>query len=425
MKSKKIILIIVVVFLLLLISNLFKEKNSGHSEKIKSINLSTDYEIDQVLKDINLVKCNTVNVPVVINIPNIKSNSLEIDNNSKIKAIELIKILKKKNINIILEAFPWISNGSQYETEYDPENKDTFFKDWNNILTTLVEDIANPYEVDIINVASNFVMLECFEDEWCEIIKYIKEIYRGQVTYRTCWWYTAEWDEESNIRYQNKLNNKIFSNVDFISIACYFELSEKENNTVDELVKTLEGTTVYNRNQNIQQEIKNFYEKYDKPIFFGELGFPRVNNAATQPWNHLVSDVENNEEQARCFESYKRMFEDVDYIKGFSVFAMGQKGEDKLYYPSENSIKVISNWYKDTNEKDEINSEILSNIDKSIKTNLDEKYGSEWHLVLLEKYGKDWDKELKNKYGQNWYELLEVELAECSTKDKDEKDDNT
>ncbi|MGL5346431.1 MAG: glycoside hydrolase family 113 [Peptostreptococcaceae bacterium] len=347
MKINKRIIVVAIVFLFFSLAIIFAQsglRENNYSEKLKSINLATDYEIDQVLKDIKLVDCNTVNVPVVINIPNTKSNNLQIDEYSKEKAIKLIKILNKKNINVILEAFPWINNGSEYETEYNPENKNQFFRDWKGVLSTLVNDIANPYNVDVMNVASNFVMLESYEDSWCDIISYVREIYNGQITYKTSWWYTASWDEESLIRYENKLNNKLFSKVDFISIASYFELSEKATNTVDELTNALRGTTIHNRNQNIEQEIKNFYDKYKKPIFFGELGFPRTENAATQPWNHLVSDIENDEEQARCFESYKRVFKDADYIKGFSVFAMGNKGEDKLYYPSKQSIKVISSW---------------------------------------------------------------------------------
>ncbi|MPM48215.1 hypothetical protein SDC9_94939 [bioreactor metagenome] len=134
--------------------------------------------------------------------------------------------------------------------------------------------------------------------------------------------------------------------MDFISIGAYFELSEKSENTVDELVDCLNSTRIYNRQQNIVKEIYNFYEKYNKPIFFGELGFPRRSYAATHPWDSLVSDTVNNKEQARCFEAYKIVFEDKDFINGFSVFAVGQKGKDKNFYPSKESIKIISSWYK-------------------------------------------------------------------------------
>lgn len=324
----------------------FKNNKSDNIEfnKIKSINLATDYNIEQVLKDIELVNANTVNVPVVINIPSLSSNEMGIDEYSKNKAIELIQILNEKDINIILEAYPWIENGSKYETEYNPEDKEKFFDDWKNILTVLINDIGNKYNVDVINTASNFDKLESYEDEWCSIIDYTKAKFDGLVTYKTTWWYSAKWDEASIKKYEDKLNNKIFSKVDFISIAAYFELSDKPTNSVEELVECLKSSKIHNREQNIKQEIENFYNKYNKDIFFGELGFPRRNNAATHPWDMAPSQVENNEEQARCFEAYKLTFEGEKYFKGFSVFAMGEKSEDKNFYPSKESIEVLKNW---------------------------------------------------------------------------------
>ena len=343
---KKKISIIVIVLLLAFIIGKLITNNTKYTDKLKSVNLSTDYDIDQALKDIKMLDVNTVNIPIVIEIPSLTSNDMKIANYSKDRAIKLIKKLKNKDIKIILEAYPWINNGSDYETEYNPSDKERFFSDWKNILDTLVDDIANKYDVDIINVASNFDKLERYENEWCSIVDFVKNKFDGLVTYKTSWWYTAIWDQESINKYNEKLNNKVFSKVDFISIAAYFELSDKSENTIDDLVNDLSKATIYNRGQNIEKEIYNFYEKYNKKIFFGELGFPRRNNAATHPWSATPSDTINDKEQARCFEAYKRVFENKDYIKGFSVFAVGEKGEDKNFYPSKESIEVIKSWYK-------------------------------------------------------------------------------
>lgn len=340
---KKILLPLIILILIFGILG-WKDKNIC-TDKIKSINLSTDYEINQVIKDVKLLKVNTVNIPIVIKIPNVTSNEMIIDDYSKDKAIELIKILKRHNIKIILEPYPWIKNGSQYETEYNPIDKEKFFKDWKSVLNNLINTIGNKYNVDIIITGSNFTQLENYKDAWCDIINFTKDKFNGWVTYKTSWWYTASWDEDSVNRYNEKLNNKLFSQVDFISIATYFELSDKSENTVEELISCLSSTQIYNRKQNVVEEVYNFYEKYNKEIYFGELGFPRTNYAAFHPWDSYVSNVKNNKEQARCFEAYKKVFENKKYIKGFSVFALGEKGEDKNYYPSKESIKVISDWY--------------------------------------------------------------------------------
>ncbi|KMT22905.1 hypothetical protein CLCY_5c01440 [Clostridium cylindrosporum DSM 605] len=199
------------------------------------------------------------------------------------------------------------------------------------------------------NVGSNFVIMESEEKAWCDTIDYVRKYYKGLVTYRTNFWYTASWDSKSIAAYENKLNNKLFSKLDFISIAAYFELTNNPTNTVENLTSAIESSQIsvdgQLRNQNIKQEIKNFHDKWNKPIFFGELGFPKINGASNKPWNPYQNDIVNNQEQANCFEAYRRKFENEPWFLGFSIFAIGKQGDDKRYYPSEESAEVIRNWY--------------------------------------------------------------------------------
>ena len=342
--------ILVVIFISLVKNNNEKnlnDVNGNYNSKIKSANLSVDYEIDQVIKDIELLDLNTVNVPIVINIENLTSSNFYIDKNSKIKAKKLIKKLKKKNIKVILEAYPWIDNGQKYETEWNPSNKKEFFENWKyRVIKTLVKDIANPLDVEIMNIASNLVYVESYEDEWCDIINYVKTTFKGEVTYRTSWWYTSQSMPKSYEEYNNKLKNKIFDQVDFISIAAYFELSKKSTNSADDLVNALSESTVFDRKQNIKEEIYNLYKAHNKQILFGELGFARRQNASSQPWNPEPSNIKDDKEQARCFDAYKKVFENEEWIRGFSIFCVGKIDEFKNYYPSKQSIEVIKSWYK-------------------------------------------------------------------------------
>lgn len=323
-----------------------KTLNSKFQTKIKSGNLSTDYNINEVLDDIQKFNLNTLNIPVVINVDNLSSSVMTVDKSSENKAIELIKSLRGKKINIILEAYPWIKNGSLYETDWKPDNINTFFLNWKtNVLKVLIDDIAVPYHVDALNVASNFVHMEYAEGYWCNTIDYVRKYYKGLVTYRTCWWYTAEWKPETINSYEKKLNNKLFSKVDFISIAAYFELTNNNTNTPENLFRAIQSTEIYNRKQNVKKEIKNFHDKWNKPIFFGELGFPKTNGASIQPWNPYQNNTVNNTEQANCFEAYRQSFENEPWLLGFSIFAIGEHSSEKRYYPSEESTSIIKNWY--------------------------------------------------------------------------------
>ncbi len=324
-----------------------KTLNEKFETKIKSGNLSTDYKIDETLSDIDKFKLNTLNIPVIINIKDLSSSNMTVDKTSEEKAITLIKKLKGKKINIILEPYPWIDNGSKYETAWKPDNINDFFLNWKDtVLKTLIDDIAVPYHVDALNIGSSFVNMEFAEGYWCDTIDYVRKYYKGLVTYRTGWWYTAAWKPDTINTYKNKLNNKLFSKLDFISIAAYFELTNNSTNTSGNIFNAIQNTQIYDRKQNIKQEIKNFHDKWNKPIFFGELGFPKTNDAAVHPWNPYQNDSVNNTEQANCFQGYKMAFEKESWFLGFSIFAIGEHSTDKRYYPSEESTKVINDWYK-------------------------------------------------------------------------------
>lgn len=327
-------------------SNYYFTKNTMMDGKIKSGNLSTDYSIPTALSDIKKLGLNTVNVPVVINIDSLSSSDMSIDQNSLERAIEMIKILKQDHINVILEPYPWIKNGSLAESSWKPTDLNAFFWNWKTkVLHVLIKDIAEPYDVDALIISSNMAALEPSESYWLDTISYVRNSYDGLVTYKTSWWYTSSWDKKTIQDYNKKLNNKLFSQLDFISVGAYFELSDKPTNTVDNLVKTLTKTQVLNRNQNVAKELENFNAKWDKPVYFAELGFPNYDFAAEHPWNPAPSTIKNQQEQANCFEAYRRVFEKENWVLGFSVFAIGEHGVDKHYLPSSESVKVIRQWY--------------------------------------------------------------------------------
>jgi hypothetical protein len=314
--------------------------------KIKSGNLSVDYTIDQALADVERLSLNTVNVPVMVLVDRLGSSTMKLDQASMEKAKDIIKKLKKRNKTVILEPYPWIAGGEEYETNWSPSDIDLFFEQWGQgIIRELIEKVAVPEGVDVLCIASNLRHLEQYEEQWMSLVDEVRQRYDGYITYKNNWWYTAEWDESSQINFQRILNNRVFEKVDFISIGTYFELSEQPTNTVEELKEALYRSTVHGRRQNIVGEIEQLHERWNKPIFMGELGFPKRNYAAKEPWNPSPSNVYNGAEQARGFEAYRQVFTQ-DWFLGFSVFAIGETGEDKHYYPSEESAEVIRNWWE-------------------------------------------------------------------------------
>ncbi|MBC8061254.1 MAG: hydrolase [Clostridiaceae bacterium] len=363
---KKLIITVTVVLMIIAIIKYYKQmgKDLSHNLipvneeipsnkpniKIKSGNLTTDYSVDKTLADINKFGLNTINIPIVINIDSLSSDNMSIDAYSEEKAISLIKKLDRKKVDIILEPYPWIANGSLTETEWKPTNINNFFYNWKaKVLSNLINDIANPYSVKAIVIASNFAEMEYATGYWCDTIDYVRKSYKGLVTYRTNWWSTAIGDDISQKAYENKLNNDLFSKVDFISIAAYFQLTNSTTNSVETLTNSIYSTEyligTIKRKQNIKQELENFYLKWNKPIFFGELGFPPKDGASINPCESYPTHIDNNLEQANCFNAYRNVFERETWLMGFSIFAIGNSGEENHYYPGDEATEIIKKWY--------------------------------------------------------------------------------
>jgi len=275
----------------------------------------------------------------------------------KANAIAVIQALDAIGVNVILEPYPEFGDGS-HETDWNPSNINTWFWNWKTVvLRTLIDDIANVYDVWALNIASNFVNMEYATGYWKGVIGYVRLTYTGQVVYRTNWWVTAVWDEDTITDYNTKLNRSFWQYVDIISVAAYFELNDDYAvPTVEQLTADMYSTSKNSRQQNIYQELKNFHDTWGKQVFLGELGFAKYEYCCSQPWNDSPSSTISDQAQANGFQTYKNVFEDEDWFLGFSVFCIGVQSSESHFNVIGNSAEdVISACFPDTYTINELN----------------------------------------------------------------------
>jgi len=89
------------------------------------------------------------------------------------------------------------------------------------------------------------------EQKWRNIIKEIRKVYSGQLTYAAN--FHKEYEEI-----------KFWDALDYIGVQAYFALTNKENPSLKELRK---GWIPHHR------RLKQFHEKWQKPIVFTEIGY--------------------------------------------------------------------------------------------------------------------------------------------------------
>lgn len=172
------------------------------------------------------------------------------------------------------------------------------------------------------------------EQAWRDIIKEIRKIYSGQLTYAANWY--LEYEEI-----------KFWDDLDFIGVQAYFPLTKKNKPTVAELKKGW------------QQPIKamaKMARHYQKPVVFTEAGYKSTADAAIEPWKWpergAAEDLYKSEEtQQACYEA---MFQSVwhqPWFAGMYIWKwyphLRDNGRDHRDFTPQNkpAAQILATWY--------------------------------------------------------------------------------
>ncbi|CAM4280380.1 Hydrolase [Bacillus manliponensis] len=304
--------------------------------------------IEKVLQDVERLNLNTVNVPIQVDIPNVYSSNMMINEKQKQEAIVLIEELVKHNIQVIVEPFPFIQNGNVGETEWNPSNINDFFWKWKTIvLQNIFDDITSQYDIYGLKIASNFVHMEYAEGYWNDTIDFVRAHYNGEILYQMNWWLTTTWDPSYELAFAKKISRPYLKKVDIVSIDSWFELSDQKAPTYKDITQALYGTTVYNRGQNVVEQLEQLHKVTGKPIYFGGFNVPAKEYGLQNPWNPDVSNVFSSSVQQDGWRAYRDILEPKPYFKGFSVWFIGSYDDNHAYHiHSKETENVIYNWYE-------------------------------------------------------------------------------
>ncbi|MBM3263136.1 MAG: hypothetical protein FJY97_06875 [candidate division Zixibacteria bacterium] len=187
--------------------------------------------------------------------------------------------------------------------------------------------LAEELDVEFMSVGTELVSTERFTEEWIETIQTVRAVYRGQLTY------SANWDHYHEIAFWGPL--------DFLGISGYFELVSFQNPTTAELV---EGWTP------IKAELLAWQTRWNKPLLFVEIGYTSQEGSSSQPWNYTAKAPFDSEEQRRCYEAFRLVWENESALAGwyFWIWEPDRRGPGDTGYtfagkPAEG---VVQAWFR-------------------------------------------------------------------------------
>jgi hypothetical protein len=163
-----------------------------------------------------------------------------------------------------------------FETAAEWERFFTGYRTW------IVEmaRLAEAHQAALFSVGLEYTHAQKHEAQWREIIRAVREVYRGKITYG------ANWNDYQQVPFWDA--------VDYIGVLAYFPLSQAKNPTTRELQRGWEKHT---------RELARFSTRHGgKQILFVEIGYNESARAAAEPWSFENGGAHAAEIQQRCIE---------------------------------------------------------------------------------------------------------------------------
>lgn len=193
---------------------------------------------------------------------------------SDTELITIIRYAKKLGFNVGLKPTINCKNGvyRAYVSFFDNEvPNEPCWRNWFNSYTEFqmhYAEIAKAENVDMFVCGSEMVMAENREDDWRRLIKQLRRVYSGILTYNT------DKYQEDHVTWWDAL--------DCISSSGYYPIDawEKELDRIEAIVK-----------------------KHDMPFIFAETGCMSSSGSSTLPHDWSIRSATNVKEQERWYEA--------------------------------------------------------------------------------------------------------------------------
>jgi hypothetical protein len=250
--------------------------------------------------------------------------------------IKAIIDLHENGIRVQLKPHLWMREGWRSNISLDNEKEwDNWFESY-RINMLRYANIAQGSKTELFCIGTELrTSIKKQPQKWEQLIKEIRAIYDGELTYAANWY-----DEYEHVSFWDKL--------DYIGIQAYFPLTKEENPNLEAIEKGWDKHL---------KTIKAFHEKHNKPILFTEVGYRSMANATIKPWEWdtffgKFTNKKSNRTQQLAFEALFKKIWNQPWIAGTYIWQWHnhttiestETDQDfsPRFKPAEN---IIAKWY--------------------------------------------------------------------------------
>ena len=282
----------------------------------------------------NLIKSNIEWVAVIPYFYQKDENTIQINTPKKVGIwskrdstfIKGIHALRSKGLATMIKPHLWMSSG--WRSNINFKEKD----DWNRWFLGYRKNMihyatmAQETNAELFCIGTELrSSLKEVPEKWIALIKEIKSIYTGKLTY------AANWDDTFDFP-------EFWRELDYIGIQAYFPLTENSSPNLTEIKNGWNKHILY---------LKSLTTKYNKPILFTEIGYRNDIHATKKPWEwgSFFERLYKKKSDKTQLLAYQALFEKLwtqDWFAG--LFPWEWTSSDFPIYkkPSQNIITI---WY--------------------------------------------------------------------------------
>ncbi len=289
-------------------------------------------------KDLMELKATGVN-SVLLNVSwysyDIRSNEIEPrprdgEKEFTVPDAELAQIIREaRQLGLSVLIFPYLRFDVRKPKEWRgvlaPKDFSLWAKNYENFILHYAR-LAQSTGAEFFSVGSELGSLEEKTDFWKGLIRKVRKVYPGKLTY------SANWDHFTHPTF--------WSDLDLLAITAYHKLSSSKNPSPEEMARKW---------SELKLKTLAMLGKFGKKFIITEVGYPSLDGAAKAPWNYLAKEPVDLEEQAMCYRAFVQAWKDTSGLLGVYWWVWYGAGgpTDNSYTPrGKPALQVVREWYQ-------------------------------------------------------------------------------
>jgi len=203
--------------------------------------------------------------------------------------------------------------------------------------------IAQDTKCDMLCLGCEMGTSERFANQWRAVIAEVRKVYTGPLTY--------------NANHGNEDKVNWWDAVDIIGMSGYYTVGADTNKPGDDPCKVPNDSSIEGMKKRwtpIKQKLRYVSKRYDRPLFFIEIGVCSAKGNTSYPWDHPRKDaIFAGDEQARFYQAAMESFWDEPWFFGFvfwdwpsPLYSLEDAKTDTSFCPyGKPAEKVVKEWF--------------------------------------------------------------------------------